>query len=83
MRDLPEKIRIRFEQAARTGEVSHDHPLPVPVDEVLLIESHLESAGPRYEVIERYPLAIPPTRERSPGNATGSEQSNLPTDSAS
>ena len=69
VRDLPEKIRERFEQAARIGEVSHDQPLPVPVDEVLLIESHLDSTGPRYEVIERYPLAIPPKRER-PTNAT-------------
>ena len=64
IRDLPEKIRTRFEEAGRTGEVSHEHPLQVPVDEVLLIESHLSSEGSRYEVIDRYPLAIPPKRER-------------------
>ncbi len=63
VRDLPEKIRSRIEQAARTGEVSHEHPLKVPVDDVLLIESHLESTGPRYEILERFPLAKPPRRE--------------------
>lgn len=61
-RDLPAKIRSRLEQAARTGEVSHDHPLPVPVDEVLLIESHLGAGEPRYDIIDRFPLTIPPKR---------------------
>ncbi len=57
VRDLPASIRARLEQAAATGEVTHKRPLPVPVDEVLLIRSHLGPEGPRYEVIERFPLA--------------------------
>jgi 2'-5' RNA ligase len=56
IRDLPGKIRARLELAASTGEVTHKKPIPVPVDEVLLIRSHLEPAGPRYEILERYPL---------------------------
>jgi 2'-5' RNA ligase len=64
VRDLPGRIRERFEQAARTGEVSHDHPLQVPVDEVVLVESHLDAGGPTYDIVERYPLGTPPRRER-------------------
>ncbi len=56
IRDLPGKIRARLELASSTGEVTHKKPIPVPVDEVLLIRSHLEPAGPRYEILERYPL---------------------------
>lgn len=56
VRDLPGSIRSRIELAASTGEVTHKHPLPVPVNEVLLVQSHLETDGPRYEVLDRYPL---------------------------
>jgi 2'-5' RNA ligase len=56
IRDLPAKIRSRIEHASANGEVTHKKPLPVPVNEVLLMKSHLETDGPRYEVIERYPL---------------------------
>ena len=67
VRDLPVKIRARLEQATRTGEVTHEHPQPVPVREVLLVQSHLGKDGPRYEVLERYPLAPPaPTPPRGP-----------------
>jgi len=58
IRDLPTKIRARLEQASATGEVTHRNPLPVPVHEVLLVQSHLERDGPRYEVLERYPLKV-------------------------
>lgn len=57
VRDLPGRIRQRFECATETGEVSHDHPLPIPVDEVHLIRSHLSHEGSRYEVLARFPLA--------------------------
>jgi len=56
IRDLPASIRARLELAASTGEVTHKNPLPVPVNEVLLVRSHLETDGPRYEVLDRYPL---------------------------
>lgn len=55
--DLPGHIRRRFERAVATGEVSHEQPLPVPVDEVHLIRSHLSHEGSRYEVLARFPLA--------------------------
>ncbi|HWV35558.1 MAG TPA: RNA 2',3'-cyclic phosphodiesterase [Thermomicrobiales bacterium] len=55
-RDLPQRIRARFERAAETGEVSSKMPVPFPIDEVLLIRSHLSAAGARYEVLETYPL---------------------------
>ncbi|MDQ3701778.1 MAG: RNA 2',3'-cyclic phosphodiesterase [Chloroflexota bacterium] len=56
VRDLPAAIRARLEQMAEKGEVTHKNPIPVPVDEVLLVQSHLGKDGPRYEVLERYPL---------------------------
>jgi len=59
IRDLPARIRARIEQAADTGEVSHEHPLPVPVEEILLVQSHLGKDGPRYDVLQRYPLHTP------------------------
>src|SRR5680860_363386 len=52
IRDLPASIRARLELAASTGEVTHKNPLPVPVNEVLLVRSHLETDGPRYEVLD-------------------------------
>jgi 2'-5' RNA ligase len=65
IRDLPGKIRVRIEQAAQTGEVTHEQPRQVPVDEVLLVQSHLGGReGSRYEVLERFPLNIPTPRRR-------------------
>lgn len=58
VRDLPARIRARFEAASASGEVTHKRPLPVPVEEVLLVRSYLEPAGARYEVIERFPLRV-------------------------
>jgi 2'-5' RNA ligase len=55
--DLPQRIRQRFERATETGEVSHQQPLPVPVDEVHLIRSHLSHEGSRYEVLARFLLS--------------------------
>lgn len=59
VRDLPVRIRARFEAAAASGDVTHKHPLPVPVNEVQLVRSHLEPKGARYEVIERFLLRDP------------------------
>lgn len=56
IRDLPAAIRARLEQAAESGEVTHRNPLPIPVNEVVLVQSHLGKDGPRYEVLERFPL---------------------------
>lgn len=56
VRDLPGAIRTRLEAAAANGEVTHKNPIPIPVDEVVLVRSHLGKDGPRYEVLERYPL---------------------------
>lgn len=56
VRNLPAAIRTRLEAASANGEVTHKHPIPVPVDEVVLVRSHLGKDGPRYEVLERYPL---------------------------
>lgn len=56
VRDLPAAIRTRLEAAAANGEVTHKNPIPIPVDEVVLVRSHLGKDGPRYEVLERYPL---------------------------
>lgn len=63
VRDLPARIRARFEAASASGEVSHKQPLPVPVEEVLLVRSFLEAAGARYEVLERFPLRRQPDQE--------------------
>jgi 2'-5' RNA ligase len=62
IRDLPLAIRQRLERAAETGEVSSKDPIPLPIEEILLVRSHLGPSGPRYETIERYPLApaLPP-----------------------
>ena len=57
VRDLPAKIRARIEAAAESGEVTHKNPLPIPVREVVLVRSHLGTAGPRYETLASYPLA--------------------------
>lgn len=62
VRDLPGRIRQRFERASESGEVSHAQPLPVPVDEVHLVRSHLSHEGSRYEVVARFPLSGRPSK---------------------
>lgn len=59
VRDLPARIRARFERASESGEVTHKRPLPVPVEEIVLVRSLLEPQGARYEVLERFPLRVP------------------------
>lgn len=56
VRDLPARIRTRFDQASESGEVTHKRPLPVPVEEIVLVRSFLERRGARYDVLERFPL---------------------------
>lgn len=57
IRDLPEELRRAIEEMAVEGLADPKRGLPVPVEEVLLIRSHLERTGARYEIIERFPLA--------------------------
>lgn len=59
VRDLPAAIRARLEAAAANSEVTHTQPIPVPVDEVMLVRSHLGKDGPHYEVLDHYPLGNP------------------------
>lgn len=70
IRDLPARIRARFEQASASGEVSHTQPFPVPVEEIVLVRSFLEPQGARYEVIERFPLRLTP-EPPVPGTGSG------------
>ena len=58
IRDLPEKLRRAIDEMAAEGLADPKDGLPVPIDEVLLIRSHLERTGARYEIIERFPLAL-------------------------
>ncbi len=57
MRELPEQLRAAIDAMASEGLADPKDGIPVPIEEVLLMRSHLEPAGPRYEVIERFPLA--------------------------
>ena len=59
LRDLPAAIRRRFDALAASGTVTHEKPVPLPVREVVLVRSHLDHTGARYEVLERYPLRAP------------------------
>lgn len=63
VRDLPARIRARFERASESEEVTHKRPLPVPVEQVVLVRSFLEPQGARYEVLERFPLRKPTDQE--------------------
>ena len=56
IRTLPDRIRARFESIQRNGYVTDTKPLPVPVREVHLVRSRLNSEGVRYEILERFPL---------------------------
>ena len=58
IRDLPEKLRRAIDEMAAEGLADPKDGLPVPIDEVLLIRSHLERTGARYEIIDRFPLAL-------------------------
>ena len=62
VRDLPASIQRRLAEAAATGQVSAKHPLPVPIDEVVLYRSILSHQGPRYEPVVRCPLGPPERR---------------------
>lgn len=57
VRDLPEQLRAAIDEMAGEGLADPKNGLPLPVEEVLLIRSHLNREGPRYEVIEHFPLA--------------------------
>ena len=57
IRNLSEQLRTAIEEMADEGLADPRQSLPVPVEEVLLIRSHLDQDGPRYEVVERFPLA--------------------------
>ncbi len=57
IRDLPEALRAAIDEMAADGLADPKNGLPLPVEEVHLIRSHLESWGARYEVIARFPLA--------------------------
>ncbi len=56
-RQLPEQMREVIAEMETSGLADPKRPLPVPIEEVHLIRSHLEPSGPRYEVIDRVPLA--------------------------
>lgn len=63
VRDLPAKIRAKYDALTERGIVTHEKPIPFPVREVQLVRSHLNHEGARYEVIERYPLKDPDSPE--------------------
>lgn len=57
LRDLTEELRGAIEAMATEGLADPKQGIPFPVEEVLLMRSHLERDGARYEVIDRFPLA--------------------------
>jgi 2'-5' RNA ligase len=57
MRGLTEALRAAIEEMATEGLADPKDGLPLPVEEVQLVRSHLEPAGARYEVIATFPLA--------------------------
>ena len=61
-RDLPMKIQRRFAEVAESGKVTSKAPIPVPVQEVLLVRSFLGREGARHEPIARCPLGAPVTK---------------------
>jgi RNA 2',3'-cyclic 3'-phosphodiesterase len=64
LRDLSEQLRSAIDEMAADGLADPDDGLNLPIEEVLLMRSHLDHAGSRHEVIERFPLA---SRETSVG----------------
>jgi 2'-5' RNA ligase len=57
LRSLTESLRVAIDEMAADGLADPKDGLPLPIEEVQLIRSHLESAGARYELIARFPLA--------------------------
>lgn len=55
LRQLPPAVKARFVDAA-TGAATAPPSEPVPIQEVLLMRSHLGKDGPRYETIATFPL---------------------------
>ena len=70
-RDLTERIRTQFDALMAEGLGSMRAPIPIPVDDVLLMRSFLDHRGARHEIVERYPLAPRhPDRAAQPREAT-------------
>ncbi len=59
LRDLPAAVKSRFVDAATGAAIAPPARL-VPVDEVLLMRSHLGKGGTRHETIAAYPLGGAP-----------------------
>jgi 2'-5' RNA ligase len=57
VRDLPEELRAAIDEMAEAGLADPKAGVPLPIDEIQLIRSHLEPTGARYEIIARFPLA--------------------------
>ena len=55
LRDLPDAVKGRFIDRG-TGAAISPPPVPVPVREVVLMRSHLETSGARHEPIASFPL---------------------------
>ena len=64
---LPDQVKGAIADLADKGLASQERQVPFPVTEVQLVRSHLSKDGPRYEVLETYPLA-PEENSRSNGN---------------
>lgn len=54
---LTEALRAAIDEMAAEGLADPKNGMPLPIDEVHLIRSHLGSTGARYEVLARFPLA--------------------------
>lgn len=68
LRDLSERIRQGFETLAAEGVGTARQPVPIPVDEVVLIRAVLDHRGARYDVVARFPLAPRPSRVAAPSS---------------
>ena len=63
-RDLPDRIRSRFDELMAEGLGTMHQPIDIPIDEVLLLRSLIDHRGSQVEVIGRYPL-VPRHPERT------------------
>lgn len=61
LRDLPDALKGRLADAGPEA-VPPPPSQPLPVREIVLVRSHLEREGARYETLARYPLATTPKR---------------------
>lgn len=68
IRHLPDQLRNAIAEMETTGLADPKRPLLAPIEEVQLVRSHLEREGPRYEVVERFPLAPATSEGRTAGN---------------